>query len=154
TPGWCIIVMPTCFTKEMNTPRHRILKTVVLVLISMAVWKTVAAQFDIDPSLTYLLTSNDSATPGGPQVGSPMPINLSLLGLSPGDSVRLDSAGSYYYDILSAGLLDQAIPMIGVFSSSTTILPNDQLNRVVGAIAAGTPFISLPTYVGGLSTDI
>lgn len=41
-----------------------------------------------------------------------------------------------------------------LFSSTNTLLPEDIPARVPGAIAAGTPFVTAATLVGGLLTDI
>jgi len=43
---------------------------------------------------------------------------------------------------------------LAVFSSSSTLLNSFILNRVPGAIAAGIPFITVPTFFGDLQTDI
>ena len=44
--------------------------------------------------------------------------------------------------------------MIGVFSSSPTLLATDKLNRVAGAIDAGVDTVTGPTYSGNRDTDI
>jgi hypothetical protein len=44
--------------------------------------------------------------------------------------------------------------MIAVFSSSATLLPADRLNRVAGAIDAGTDVATAPTLSGARATDI
>jgi hypothetical protein len=46
------------------------------------------------------------------------------------------------------------VQLIGVFSSNSVLLAQSQLNRVSGAIAAGTPLITRPTQSGSLPTDI
>lgn len=47
-----------------------------------------------------------------------------------------------------------ATGVLCLFSSDSTLLAPDQMDRVPGAVAAGTPFVTVPTAVGGLSTDI
>ena len=112
-----------------------------------------AAVIDVDPALTYLMTFED-VTAGVP-AGDSVPIDLAALGFSPGDSVRLDSIGSYYYVYGDYGPGGQmAGGMVGVFSSSPTLLGNDQLNRVLGAIASGTPATTLNTWIGDYPTDV
>lgn len=44
--------------------------------------------------------------------------------------------------------------MIGVFSSSSTLLAATNQNRVPGAIDAGTDIVTAPTHFGALATDI
>jgi hypothetical protein len=132
-------------------------QNLVIGLFTLAVWKVSAAIIPVDPTLTYLMTYQDAPDyAGGIPVGGAVPIDLGALGLVAGEVIQLNSMGSYYYHYISdpADPFAQAYGMIGVFSSSTTLLPNDQLNRVVGAIAAGTPVPSLMTYYGNFSTDI
>jgi hypothetical protein len=104
----------------------------------------------IDPKATYLLTNQD------PQAVDSLAIDLAELGLRAGDHVSLQSQGSFCFSVANCanGISVVAPPMIAVFSSSDTLLASNLLHRVPGAIAAGTPVTSLPTFFGGISTDI
>jgi hypothetical protein len=106
---------------------------------------TGASIVGIDARCTFLRTNGENACPS-------WPINLANLGLKAGDLIRLDVLGNFSY---SAGELpDEVKQMIGVFSSSATLLPADWQKRVDGAIDAGTDTPTAPTLVGGRDTDI
>jgi hypothetical protein len=97
----------------------------------------------IDPKATYLLVNNDPAN-------NASPINLASLGISPGDLLRLRPVGSYQY--VSGSYYVNS--MIAVFSSNSVLLAANILNRVPGAVAAGTPYVTPVTFRGSLPTDI
>jgi hypothetical protein len=99
----------------------------------------------IDARSTFLRTHNDAATPS-------WPINLAHLGLKPGDLIRLDALGDFSNQREQAA--DEFRTMIGVFSSSPTLLSGDKVNRVPGAIDAGVDVATGPTYVANRDTDI
>jgi hypothetical protein len=103
------------------------------------------AMIGIDSRCTFLRTQGESASPS-------WPINLAHLGLKAGDLIRLDALGDFSYS--SGQMPDEVTAMIGVFSSSATLLPGDKLNRVAGAIDAGVDIVTGPTYSGNRNTDI
>jgi hypothetical protein len=104
-----------------------------------------ASVIGIDARCSFLRTNGENAC-------ASWPINLANLGLKPGDRIRLDALGDYS---LAAGQLpEETREMIGVFSSSATLLPGDKLNRVAGAIDAGTDVVTAPTWHGRRDTDI
>jgi hypothetical protein len=96
----------------------------------------------VNPRATYLLTYHDPAEDA-------VPINLAALGVIPGDLLRLRTLGNY-----DNGGGIQGSVTTGVFSSNSVLLAQDVANRVPGAISAGTPFATLPTYTGSFATDI
>jgi hypothetical protein len=104
-----------------------------------------ASIIGIDARCTFQRTSGENAC-------ASWPINLANLGLKPGDRIRLEVLGDFS---LAAGQLpDETRLMIGVFSSSATLLPGDKLNRVAGAIDAGAEVVTAPTWHGRRDTDI
>ncbi|HEX5011207.1 MAG TPA: hypothetical protein VFY71_12490 [Planctomycetota bacterium] len=108
---------------------------------------TAASQTLTDPlgaKEGYLLVSpGDAATDS-------VPTALSALGAVPGQSLRIHGLGDL--DFGPGG--DEGLSLIGVYSSSTTILPSSNQFRIPGAIDAGTDFVSSPTFLGGIPTDI
>jgi hypothetical protein len=99
----------------------------------------------IDARCTFLRTNGEAAPPS-------WPINLANLGLKAGDLVQLDVIGDFSY--ARGEMPDDVKAMIGVFSSSTTLLPADWLKRVEGAIEAGVDIVTAPTLMGNRDTDI
>lgn len=97
----------------------------------------------LNPAATYLRTSNDPA-PGA------VALNLAALGISAGDRISLHRLGEW--DNGPGG--DTFTTLIAVFSAGDVLLPNDQPHRVPGAIAAGVPVITGPSYFGAVATDI
>ena len=100
----------------------------------------------VDPFATYLRidTAVDSA-------GNTVPIALAALGVSAGDTIVLKRVGDYVG--ISAGADDQTA-MVGVFSASSVLLAQTNLNRVQDAIDAGTDFVTGATFPNNLPTDI
>ena len=106
--------------------------------------------FDIDPAGTYLRTNQDAAS-------GPTTIDLSGLGVSPGDSIYVRILGEADLDPASAvgGEPGAAsFTVAGVFSTSATLLASDQRERVPGAIDVGPDIATAPTAIGTLPTDI
>ncbi len=103
------------------------------------------AVIGIDARCTFLRTNDEVAPPS-------WPINLANLGLKAGDLIRLEVLGDYSYS--RGEMPDEVNAMIGVFSSSATLLPADWLKRVEGAIDAGVEIATAPTLVGSRDTDI
>lgn len=103
-----------------------------------------AATLSIDPSRTFLRTNNDAAS-------SSIPIALGSLGFSGGDLIVIERLGDFK---AGAAFTDTVATMIGVFSASSILLNSATLRRVQDARDAGVDFITLPTAVGSLATDI
>ena len=104
-----------------------------------------ASVIGIDARCTFLRTNNEAPAPS-------WPINLAHLGLKPGDLIRLDALGDFSYS--GREMPDEVTAMIGVFSSSPTLLATDKVNRVAGAIDAGVDTVTGRTYSGNRDTDI
>ncbi len=105
----------------------------------------------INPQATYLLTNLDPSAIDAPA------IDLAALGLNAGDQVSLEALGDFCFTIfnpLGCAATEVSRAMIGVFSATNTLLASSVLNRVQGAIAAGTPVVTFSTLMGGISTDI
>jgi hypothetical protein len=98
----------------------------------------------VDPQATYLHTNAD------PGALSAVGIDLSALGLQPGDPIRLERLGGF---APGGGFPDQQ-SLVGVFSSTDVLLSSTDPHRVPGAIDTGTEVVTLPTFVGTQSTDI
>ena len=104
--------------------------------------QTLPTEILIDPTATYLLVNTDPAT-------NASPIDLKSYGISPGDILRVAEFGDF-----NNGLGVFRNGMTGVFSSNSVLLAPSQLNRVPGAIASGTPYVTPDMYHGNLPTDI
>jgi hypothetical protein len=123
------------------------LATLTLAAVSSLVPVAAEAQdvLPVNPQATYLHTANADAN-ALPTVA----INLSALGLQPGDPIRLERLG----DFAPGGSFPDQVSMIGVFSSTDILDPATDTHRVPGAIDAGTNVFSLPTFIGAQPTDI
>lgn len=101
----------------------------------------------VNPTGTYFRTHQDAA-------GPPRILRLSDFGVAPGDQVLLERFGEYQYQ----GRGDRSLireGMVGVFSSSNTVLAQDQPARVPGALQSSAPgFVTRPTLYGSFPTDI
>jgi len=110
----------------------------------------VVSTADIDPTGTYLRINQDAAN--GPTV-----LKLDSLGVVAGDSLFIRILGEMDLDP-GAGVNGQpgsrSFSVIGVFSSSETVLASDVLERIPGAINVPGEIESGPTGVGELVTDI
>jgi len=122
----------------------------IMVFICAGITTSYASTYNVtfDPRATYLLTNID------PNAQPAEVLDLAAFGISPGQTITLTSVGVIFF--CDPQYCPQEFrPGVGaVFSSSSTLLSSNVLNRVPGAIAAGTPWVSQPTYFGGLSTDI
>lgn len=100
----------------------------------------------IDPSATYLRTRGEYP-PDSPA------IDLEGLGFQAGDLIKLEVQGAF---VQSSGIgYDHRNDLLGVFSSSSTLMPQEGgTHRVPDAIDAGIDFISRPSYYLEYSTDI
>lgn len=101
---------------------------------------------NINPSLTFLHTNQDTA-------GSTVAIDLWALGVHEGDSLVLERLGAFAPHGTGAAD-DTASGMIGVFSSTNQLLDGSYLNRVTGAIDAGTDVTTSVSYYGAMASDI
>lgn len=106
----------------------------------------------INPMATYLLTNDDPNALNAPA------ISLSSLGIQDGQSITLQALGSWCPSMSNGACLYSPVSdgLIGVFSSSSTLLASTNLNRVPGAIqtANGSPVVTPTTLFGGVATDI
>jgi hypothetical protein len=107
----------------------------------------------VDPGATYLLTSNDPNALDSPA------ISLSSLGIQDGQKIFLQAIGDFCFSIFNpAGCAASEVPsfLVGVFSSSNSLLGSTNLNRVAGAIQTsdGINVVTGNTLMGGLATDI
>jgi len=103
----------------------------------------------LDPRATFLRTNDD------PGALDTVPINLSGLSfaVSPGDFLHLQVLGDWRAG-QNQDFADTDKNTIGLFSSSNILLASSSVNRVPGAIDAGTHFVTFPTFFGGIPTDI
>jgi hypothetical protein len=99
----------------------------------------------IDPFATYLHINGDTAA-------DTVPIDLAAIGISPGDTLRLERLGDW--EAGGGCTFDACTGLAGVFSASTVLLPASQVNRVQDAIDAGSEIVTVPTQSGGQPTDI
>lgn len=102
-----------------------------------------AQQFSLDPRRTYLHTNQDNSS-------DTVPLDLSSLGILPGDHLRLVRLGDW--DPGPGG--DTSESLIAIFSGSATLLAKTELHRVPGAIDAGFDFTTSKTYRGSQDTDV
>jgi hypothetical protein len=101
----------------------------------------------IDPRQTFLITdARDTEL-------LPVIVDLSALGLIPGDEILLERLGDYSHGPLFV-FPDDAVGLLGVFSSSNTILASSNQFRVPGAIDAGVDFTTGATNFDNLASDI
>ena len=107
--------------------------------------KTEISTRKIDPRATYLRVNAD------PEALAASALDLRELNLLPGDTIRLRRLGGFRYDPPSSAELRT---MVGVFSSSPTLLGPSSLHRVPAAVAAGLAYLTIPTLEGVLPTDI
>jgi hypothetical protein len=100
-------------------------------------------QFSLDPKNTYLHTNQDKS-------GDAVPVDLASLGITEGMHLRLRQPGDY-----DNGPNDDTFPSLaGIFSATSTLLDESNLDRVADAIDAGFDFQSRPTYFGSQATDV
>jgi hypothetical protein len=98
----------------------------------------------LGPKDAYLhVHASDSAAPA-------TVLALSALGAVPGQSLRMAGFG----DMDNGPAGDTILSLIGLYSSSATLLGPELLQRVPGALDAGPEFVSAPTFTGAQPTDI
>ncbi|MGH9923390.1 MAG: HYR domain-containing protein, partial [Nitrososphaerales archaeon] len=98
----------------------------------------------LDPRRTYLLTDGGDLPPAI--------IDLAANGIFSGHSLKLTTKGQFYFNGCP-GSITNAFG-IGVFSSSNTLLGSHLLNRVPGAIDAGTDVVTAKAFFSQTPTDI
>lgn len=101
-------------------------------------------QIPINVKSTFYRTSNDAGAV--PAAGVP----LSALGVAPGQWLHIATAGGFFNGSGS----DTTRNLACVFSSNGVLLPDGVVDRVQGAIGAGTSFTSSNTYYSNLTTNI
>lgn len=99
----------------------------------------------LDPRATFLRTNNDSGAL--PATAYP----LAAFGLTAGGWCRIEQVGDWRP---SNGHPDASRAMLGIFSTSSTLLSASNLVRVPGGVGAGAAATSSNTYFGGLTTDV
>lgn len=119
-----------------------------LLAFSCAISIAVAASADIYPlnsRATYLHTNQDLSAAGA------LAIPLSERAYAPGTWITITALGDFK---VGGAYNDEYVSMGGVFSSSNMLLEPGAVNRVPGAIEAGTDYITSPTWFGAQPTDI
>jgi hypothetical protein len=101
----------------------------------------------LDPRGTYLRVSGESPPAAAP-------VDLLALGIQPGDTITLTRVGDFQRGGDAPFDEDVFLDTTAVFSASSMLGPASDLHRVVGALAAGADFMTVPTFVGELPTDI
>ena len=121
--------------------------------------EAMAITISIDPLNTYLFTNNDPWSGIGSVPGT-TPIALGALGITGGDLIQLEEVGAWYDGHAGYGpgvdvsAMDTVKEMIGVFSSSNTLLAPNILDRVPDALDAGVHIVTWNTLFGNMPTDI
>ena len=120
--------------------------------------EAMATTIPIDPLQTFLFTNNDPWSGNGSVPGT-TPIVLSEIGISGGDSIQLELLGDWYDGHAGYGpgvdvsAMDVVKEMIGVFSSSDTLLAPNIFDRVPDALDAGVHIVTWNTLFGNMPTD-
>lgn len=138
-------------TTQMNlklTPSLTLTAAAFLLMVCPVQAQTIVTNIHINPRMTYLHTSTADS-----DINS-VPVNLSALGIHPGDWLVLRSVGSFSYGTGDPN--ETSTGMFGVFSSSSGLASWSSRYRVTGAIDAGNDVQTgpLPPRLGGDSTDI
>jgi PEP-CTERM motif len=144
--------------------RRRILRRKILQIFSFGFLmlflntEAMAITIPIDPLKTFLFTNNDPWSGNGSVPGT-TPFALSALGISGGDSIQLELLGDWYDGHAGYGpgvdvsAMDVVKEMIGVFSSSNTLLAPNIFDRVPDALDAGVHIVTWNTLFGNMPTD-
>ncbi len=101
--------------------------------------------FPIPARATYLRVHADSGAVDA------VPLDLVRLGVAVGDTLSFYITGRAVIDPPTA---TRTHDVIAVFSADAALGPRDVVNRVAGALEAGTDILTLPTGVDSLTTDI
>ncbi|QNN22863.1 PEP-CTERM sorting domain-containing protein [Planctomycetales bacterium ZRK34] len=104
-----------------------------------------AITLSLNPKETYL-HHNGNAT-------DTTAVDLAALGITPGMSIEFTQLGDYQP---SSSGSDTSHSLVAVFSSTSTLADKSMVNRVTGAIDAGSDFVTpnWPAVTGGDATDI
>jgi hypothetical protein len=108
----------------------------------------------LNPRATYLMTNSD------PGVLDAVGIDLATVFARPGDILFIEQLGDYSFDVLGdPNRPDNVTNLVGVFSSTNTLLDSTNSQRLPGALTANgvIPLVGWttdPTFFGGLATDI
>jgi hypothetical protein len=129
--------------KCRTLPRAASVWSVPLLVASVAFGQTTTLQ--IETRATYLRTNSDSGAL--PATAYP----LSAFGLTAGGWCRIEQVGDWRP---SNSHPDASRAMLGIFSTSSTLLSSSTLVRVPGGVGAGAAAVSSNTYFGGLTTDV
>lgn len=138
------------------------LKKLLFVLVAGLIFsffrsEATATTISIDPLSTFLFTYNDPWSGNG-SVANSVPIVLSDIGISAGDTIQLERLGAWYDGHAgysgNVSSMDVVAEMIGVFSNSSTLLSPNMLNRVPGSLDSGLSITTWNTLFGDLSTDV
>ncbi|NBC32837.1 MAG: beta-propeller fold lactonase family protein [Alphaproteobacteria bacterium] len=100
----------------------------------------------LSPNATFLRVADADNGAEGPLV-----LDLAEIGYTAGDVLRLSTLGDF---ARSASFSDDADTLVGLFSTTDTLLDGGERARVPGAIDAGEDVESSPTFFGSLETDI
>lgn len=103
-----------------------------------------ASVFALNPQATYLHINGDVDLPA-------TAVKLSDFAASSGDFLLLQRLGDFSFTGVSG---EVGMGMTAVFSSSPTLDLASSLNRVLGAIEAGSDVATDPTFLGSQPTDI
>ena len=101
----------------------------------------------INPLATYLRTNSD----GGALAASAIDLSSLSFAVSAGDFLLLEQVGDWQQ---TSTFPDTRRDMVAVFSSTATVLSSGMLNRIPGAIDAGTDVSTGLTFFGSLPTNI
>jgi hypothetical protein len=129
--------------KHVSLPRAVVAVLALSWLASAAAAQTIV--LPLDPRATYLRTNNDAGAHNATAY------SLASLGLTPGGWCRIEQTGDWRPSNSHA---DASRGMLGIFSTSSTLLAPSTLARVPGAVAVGADAVSSNTYFGGLTTDV
>jgi hypothetical protein len=100
-------------------------------------------QVSVDPKATYLHTNLDASN-------DTVPVDLAALAITPGMHLRLTTLG----DFDNGPQPDDRLNMLGIFSATSTLLGEANLDRVQDAIDAGFDVQTVVTYYGSQATDV
>ncbi|HYC76695.1 MAG TPA: hypothetical protein VEI02_03605 [Planctomycetota bacterium] len=118
----------------------------VAALVLLAGAASAQTFLSLNPKQTYLRVNSDSG------VLSSTAHSLASLGLTPGGWCTLQQTGDW-----KAGppYVDTSRTLLGVFSTSATLLSGSTPNRVPDAVGGtGAPFVTANTWNGSFPTDI
>ncbi|QNN22864.1 PEP-CTERM sorting domain-containing protein [Planctomycetales bacterium ZRK34] len=142
-------------------PLLLIVTTAALFLAGSGVGSLEAATVlvSLDPAATYTHTLNPASPGTGGAYNDSAPnstsVDLAAMGITPGQLIRLTRLGAYQSQGAANPAEDNKLSLIAVFSSSSTISSDHTLlNRIPGAIDAGTDFVTNNNAISGESSDI